>query len=125
MKNSLTPVPGGRNRHWMTGLILITVGALFLLDRLGLLEPGALRRYWPAVIALVGLGQLFTARQAEQRAWGGFLVFLALWLYASIEHLWDLSFRTSWPLILIAVGVTHIVCGLTGTRDQARQEAQS
>lgn len=124
MKDSLTPVTSERNRHWMTGLILITVGALFLLDRLGLLEPGALRHYWPAVIALVGLVKLFTARQAEQRAWGGFLVFLALWIYASIEHLWDLSFRTSWPLILIAVGVTHIVCGLAGTRDAPKQEAK-
>jgi formate/nitrite transporter FocA (FNT family) len=76
------------------------------------------------VIALVGLVKLFTARQAEQRAWGGFLVFLAMWIVASIEHLWDLSFRTSWPMILIAVGVTHIICGLAGTRDPAKQEAK-
>ena len=124
MKDSLTHATSERNRHWMTGLILITVGALFLLDRLDLLEPGALRHSWPAVIALVGLGKLFTAQQAEQRAWGGFLVFLAGWLFASIEHLWDLSFRTSWPLILIAVGVTHIICGLAGARDSSKQEAK-
>lgn len=125
MPDTLTRPKRRRERHWMTGLILISVGALFLIDRLGLIEAGTLHHYWPALIGLVGLGRLISGRHAEQRAWGGFLVFLALWLYASMEHLWDLSFRTSWPLILIAVGVTHIICGLIGRRTPTQEGPQS
>lgn len=117
MHHAIAPRRRQRHQHWGTGLILIALGTLFLLDRLGIIEPGTLRQYWPALIALVGLGRLVTAHEPTQRVWGGFLIFLAGWLYASIQHLWGFSFHTSWPLILIAVGVTHIVCALVEPRN--------
>lgn len=111
--------------HWATGLILIGIGSLFLLERLGYIESATVRQYWPGIIGLVGAGQLFAARDAAQAAKGAFLVFLGCWLYVSIQRLWGLSFQNSWPLILIAVGLTDIVSGLSAKSEKRMQESQS
>ena len=113
------------HHHWVTGLILIGVGSAFLMERLGYIESLTLRQYWPGIIALVGAGQLLAARNAAQAVKGGFLIFLAGWLYASIQHVWGLSFHNSWPMILIAVGLTHIVGGLSATSKNRIEESQS
>jgi len=113
------------HRHWVTGLILIGVGSAFLMERLGYIESFTLRQYWPGIIALVGAGQLLAARDAAQAVKGLFLIFLAGWLYASIQHLWGLSFQNSWPMVLIAVGLTHIASGLSAKFDKRIEESQS
>ncbi len=104
----------GRRQHITTGLVLIGLGALFFADSRGWLHLQQLRSYWPALIGLVGLGQMVGARDAGQMAKGGFLIFLSVWLYASIENLWGLDFSNSWPLLLIAVGLGKIATGLAG-----------
>lgn len=114
-----------RSRHWVAGLILIGLGTLFMLERLGAIETNALRQYWPGIIAIVGAGQLLAARDAAQAAKGAFLIFLACWLYVSIQRLWGLSFQTTWPMILIAVGLTHIVGGLSAKSEERIEEGQS
>ena len=114
-----------KSRHWVTGLILIGIGSVFLLERLGYVESVTLRQYWPGIIALVGAGQLLAARDAAQAAKGAFLVFLACWLYVSIQRLWGFSFQNSWPMILIAVGLTHIVSGLSAKSEKRIEESQS
>ena len=111
--------------HWGTGLILIGIGSVFLLERLGYIESVTLRQYWPGIIGLVGVGQLFAARNAAQAVKGAFLVFLACWLYVSIQRLWGLSFQNSWPMVLIAVGLTHIVSGLSAKSEKRMEESQS
>jgi hypothetical protein len=112
------------HRHWVTGLILIGVGSAFLMERLGYIESFTLRQYWPGIIALVGAGQMLAARHSAQFIKGAFLIFLAGWLYASIQHLWGLSFHNSWPLILIAVGLTHIAGGLSTSNEKRIEESQ-
>ena len=101
-----------RSRHWISGLGLIGIGSLFLLDRCAYIDSGSWIQYWPFIIAIVGLGRIVDARSVAQATKGGFLVFLAFWLYANLEHLWGLSFQNSWPMILIALGLRHIVAGM-------------
>lgn len=113
------------SRHWVAGLILIGLGTVFLLERLGAVESNAIRQYWPGIIAIVGAGQLLAARDAAQAAKGAFLIFLACWLYVSIQRLWGLSFQNSWPMILIAVGLTHIVSGLSAKSEKRTEESPS
>jgi hypothetical protein len=113
------------SRHWVAGLILIGLGTVFLLERLGAVESNAIRQYWPGIIAIVGAGQLLAARDAAQAAKGAFLIFLACWLYVSIQRLWGLSFQTSWPMILIAVGLTYIVGGLSAKSERRTEESPS
>ncbi len=111
-----------RSRHWITGLVLIGIGSLFLLERLAIVDGLSLWHYWPFLLALFGLGRIIDADNARQVARGGFMVFLACWLYVSIEELWGLNFTNSWPLVLIALGLRHIFVGLAGKAEASARE---
>ena len=114
-----------RSPHWISGLVLIVIGSLFLLERLAVIDIGAWTHYWPFIIAAVGLGRIADARSAAQVTKGGFLIFLAFWLYACLEHLWGMSFHNSWPMILIALGLRHIVAGLATKSETPREKNPS
>nr|WP_295768923.1 hypothetical protein [Rhodoferax sp.] len=40
-------------------------------------------QYWPFVIAHVGVGRIIDARSVGRATKGGFLIFLAFWIYAN------------------------------------------
>lgn len=98
--------PGRRNRKrifW--GLLLIGAGCLFLLDRMDIVDIEEIWRYWPLLIVLSGLVEILSASKFKHVTKGFFEMVLGVWLYASIESLWGLTFSTSWPILLIAYGV--------------------
>ena len=49
------PSSGKKESNLTTGVILIAVGALFLLHNLDLMDLG---RYWPLLLIVVGIGLL-------------------------------------------------------------------
>lgn len=106
MQHPIHPRP--RHGHWITGLILIGLGTLFLLERQGVFEASAIYHYWPFILSLIGLGKLVDARDAAHVASAGFLIFLGAWIFTCLQHLWGLTFHNAWPMVLIAVGCTHI-----------------
>ncbi|MDC8771301.1 LiaI-LiaF-like domain-containing protein [Roseateles albus] len=113
MQNEPRPKPGkGQVQSVWAGLILIVLGGLFFADNRGWLDLRKLQTFWPAIIGLLGLGQMLGARNTEQLCRGGLLVFVSAWLYASLEHVWGLNFYNSWPLLLIAVGLSKVITGV-------------
>lgn len=99
-------------KNLVTGMALIAVGTLFLLDRLDIIEVTQFWHLWPAFIALFGINQMVSAEKNAQFVQGCFQVFLAFWLYASLENLWGWNFSTSWPLLLIGYGLSMVLGGL-------------
>jgi hypothetical protein len=95
------------------GLIMIAVGSVFLLDRTDLLELDQLWHYWPALIALSGVIKIISASKTAHVIKGCMEIVIAFWLYASFEHLWGWSFHNSWPILLIALGVSMIARGFS------------
>jgi predicted membrane protein len=92
------------NGRLVFGLILITLGALFTLDNLNVLESDYIIRWWPSVILAIGIAKLFGLGTMRNLVWGGvFTLFGAVWLGDSLDvidfDLWDL-----WPVFLIAIG---------------------
>jgi hypothetical protein len=89
---------------WLVGLILIGLGALFLLDQMGAVSAGeAIRRGWPLLIVAVGVLQLLTARRALL---GPLIVILVgLLLLAGSLDIPAFNAALFWPLALIAIGV--------------------
>jgi hypothetical protein len=85
-----------------TGLILVVIGALFLLDRLHVADfHDVIRTWWPMIIVLVGLPKLFS----RATMWSGFwLVAIGVWLQFTHLHVFGMTFNSSWPLLLIALG---------------------
>ena len=86
------------------GLVLLTLGVLFILDRLIILE---IYISWPLVLVAVGVG-LFLSKPSSLTAWvvGGigvilFVVNFVIAFFPEVETWSDLV----WPTILIIVGV--------------------
>ena len=102
------------------GVIMIALGVLFLLSRLHFAEFGdVVRRYWPMIVVLVGIPKLF----ARETIWSGlWLITVGVWLQISHLRLFDLSYRTSWPLLLIALGAGMVLRAVIDGRRPPLQE---
>lgn len=91
----------------LTGLVLITIGGLFLAELAVDLEAWAIiREWWPAVLVAAGVLQLVTA---PRNPVGGLIVtaigaVLLLWSTGVVD-----TFAIVWPLLLIALGVWLLV----------------
>lgn len=89
------------------GFVLITIGTLMLVDRYSVLEFGDLvRRFWPLALILIGIPKL--ARRAT--LWNGlWLIFIGTWLQLIQFRFLGMTYRNSWPLLLIVIGAGMIV----------------
>ena len=88
----------------IAGLILLTVGALFILDRLLILEVYI---SWPLILVVIGIG-LFLSNPHSLASWivGGigvilFIVNFVIAFFPEVEAWSDLV----WPTILVIVGI--------------------
>ncbi|MEK6649670.1 MAG: DUF5668 domain-containing protein [Bacteroidota bacterium] len=102
------------------GILLIGLGILFLADNLYYLDIGPLWRYWPFILVLLGIQKLVNARDRDGIGAGIWPVFIGLWLFVSLNHIWGLDFSDSWPFLIIAWGVSVIWKSLLPSRH--RQE---
>lgn len=85
------------------GLILITLGAVFFLSQQGFWEFDGLRHWWPLIVVAIGVGKLLGGD--ERRGGGLWLIFVGSWLLANTNHWFGLTWRNSWPVMIIGVGV--------------------
>jgi uncharacterized membrane protein YecN with MAPEG domain len=84
------------------GLLLIAIGTVFLLDEFRITDfRDNFRQYWPMMLVLFGVADLFQRKSAWRGLW---LIAVAVWLQANVLHLFGLTFRNSWPLLLIVLG---------------------
>ncbi len=107
------------------GLVLIAVGLLFLLDRFDFAEFGDLFRwYWPMIIVFIGLAKLFRRGAFWSGLW---LMTIGAWLQVAHLRLFGLTYRTSWPLLLIALGggiiARTVIESLRPRHEEDRHEA--
>ena len=86
----------------VTGCILIGIGILFLLDRFDYLHFGYfVRTWWPMALVIIGLPKLFR----YETLWSGlWLVAVGTWLQAIQFEAFGMTYRNSWPLLLIVLG---------------------
>jgi len=96
---------GSRGRVPFSGILLITLGVLFLAGTLGWIDAGELiERWWPALFIVIGLEQILNAPRA--RVSGALLVAIgAIMLAFTLARLpWHVIERF-WPALLIVVGL--------------------
>lgn len=91
------------------GVVLIAVGGLLVLFNLGVVGDESAWQFWPLILVAIGLGRI--ASQPTNGEWGGgyWLLFIGLWLQVCILHLFGLGFGNSWPLFIVASGVTMLL----------------
>ena len=95
----------GATERLVPAIVLISVGAIFLLSNLHIVYFREWLRYWPAFLVAVGIVKLVDSQDSGGRGGGGILMGVGVVLlgrelgYIDVR-LWDL-----WPLALIAVGI--------------------
>lgn len=90
------------------GVLMIAVGAIFLLDNLYYLDMGPLWSYWPLIFVVFGIQKLVNAEKRDDYGSAAWWFFLAAWLFVSFNHVWGLDFGDTWPFLIIAWGVSTI-----------------
>lgn len=102
----------------VVGTILIIFGIVMLLHQLDVIylyDFGirSIWHLWPFILVIIGIGKLVDAPSLYHIGKGMWWIFLGLWLYVSIYHVYGLSFSETWPAMLIAWGVSMMWESLT------------
>lgn len=108
--------------HLFSGLVLIAIGVGALMEQQGYGVLAFLKTQWPLAIAALGVLRLLTARRARHVGSAGFLLVLAGWLYGCETAYLGMSYGNSWPLLLLALGLSKVVSGLWDWHAVGREE---
>lgn len=87
------------------GVVMVSLGALLLGDRLGFRIPIRLWELWPLVVVAVGAAKLVWARDFEDRKSGFWVLTAGIYCWFSSWRLFGLHWATAWPIFLIAFGL--------------------
>jgi len=94
-----------RNRDRYTGLIpgaiILTIGAIFLLDNLGIINARHFWQFWPLFLIFAGIVKL---ANPSRRAWGAMLLIFGVLLQLNQLGYAHFSIGQLWPLVLIVAG---------------------
>jgi hypothetical protein len=107
----------------MWGVVLVCVGVTIFMDRIGYVDIDALWHYWPLLMVVFGINKMIGYPTAKHFTSGLWSVFIGLWLFAVFEHMFGLTFRNSWPFIIIASGVSMILEPVIKRRFAANEES--
>ncbi len=97
----------------LVGVVLIALGVVYLLDRLGVAQAGTvIASFWPLVIIAAGVLQMAVTRRAHIGA--AIVVLVGLILLAGSLHLLPANaWQLFWPVVLIAIGVLFLAGVIT------------
>jgi hypothetical protein len=105
----------------LIGLILMALGIGLLLDRTGLIAGLGWHVLWPCVLIGLGLVKLAFPREDGRRD-GGWMLFIGVLLL--LNQLRVLRFQESWPLFIVAVGVTIVWRDIFQRRPRAHERVE-
>lgn len=90
------------------GLALIAIGVVFLLDELGVIGIREVWTWWPWLFIGVGVVRAAMWRSAKTVASGFGMVLFGLWFLISVEGWFGLGWSDSWPLAVVAIGLSMV-----------------
>jgi predicted membrane protein len=118
--NGTTPIRRrGFGNGSASGVILILIGLVFLLDRLGVIEASQVWRFWPLLVVLSGAMRL---RDSSSRLYGILLMSFGLLLLGANFGIGHLNWGLIWPAGLILLGVFLIWDRYFSQKEQVRVE---
>ena len=99
----------GTAERLMPAMVLIGIGALFLLSNLHIVLLSDIWRWWPALLVAFGVVKLVDSQQHRGRVVGGTVLVAGALLLASNFGYLDLTIGNLWPLLLIAAGLLMVL----------------
>lgn len=107
----------------MWGIGLVLVGSVILLQYLHVMPFSVWRDWWPLVIVMVGAAQIAGSRGAKGIGDGVATMLIGAWCYVATNNIYGLTWRTSWPLALVAAGTGMVVRSIVGGFMDRRRDA--
>jgi hypothetical protein len=97
-----------RDTKWVVwGSLLVGLGVVYLLERMGLI---ATRAWWPFILMAFATTRLVDGRIGSAMVW----LLLSGWFLA-VSWDWNgMTYGNSWPLVLVAVGAGIVIKAITG-----------
>ncbi|MGO9228348.1 MAG: LiaI-LiaF-like domain-containing protein [Bryobacteraceae bacterium] len=111
--NQQTPQEGLPS-HWIPALVLIAVGAIFLLNNLQIIRFHDIFIYWPVALIAWGIFKVVDQPETKDKVVGAILIGIGGILLMGNLGIPHMGWGDLWPLILIAVGVLMLTDRLAG-----------
>lgn len=96
------------------GLGFTFVGAILLLDNMGLISIHSIWRFWPLLLVLAGAANL---SRRENRFWGIILIIAGVVFQLNQLGLAHFGWSVLWPVLLICIGVMIMWGSLEAKKD--------
>ena len=103
--NSGWQMPG----HFLPAIILIAIGALFLLNNLDVVPGINWSDFWPVILIVIGIVKLVDAGPGGHYTGPAVLLSVGVIFLVSNLHLLPFPVWSLWPLLLIAGGLAMLV----------------
>jgi predicted membrane protein len=104
------------SRQVILGIAVIGMGLLFLADNLDIWDFHRVIHFWPAAFILVGIFKLFDTNSSDGYILGTALIGVGLLMVMHRLGLIYFTWRTVWPVMLIALGASVLYRAVTGRR---------
>jgi len=98
------------------GLLMMAAGLALVLDQQGVLEVWQWNHWWPLVLVILGTWKIASPPEKRDAAGGAMLVVIGAWILACTHEWMGLTYRNSWPLILVAFGAKMVIEAITPVR---------
>jgi Domain of unknown function (DUF5668) len=105
-------------RRLIGPVILIVLGLFFLMNNLVVDFPigELMRRGWPFLLIAIGIIQLFAVPFHIARGRNGVLVgpvvLIVIGILFALQQIWGISFRDTWPVMLVGIGLALLLQNL-------------
>jgi len=104
----------------VVGIGVLALGVILTLNKLEMIDAGAIAPYWPSLLVLLGVSYL--VRPAATRCVGMGLVWIAIGTLLLLSNLGLIGFAVwgLWPLVLVLVGFRLLTGRSRCRRSRAR-----
>ena len=120
--------PARRKRYalgpLLPGLVLLSLGLVFLLDNLDLVESWRILLFWPVILLVAGLKHLVDAQDRGSAISGTLLAGVGTILLLNSLNLIDVDLWDFWPVVLVVIGVRTLTNAMSNPKD-LREVAES
>jgi hypothetical protein len=103
------PYRRSSQHHLVVGLVIVGLGVILLLDRIGILAADRVFLFWPLIVIWWGYRMFVNATSLTRRFWAGFIFLLGVSFQAEALGIGHIRFDTVWPVLLICAGILLIM----------------
>lgn len=114
-------IPAGK---LLTGIALLAVGILAFTHAIDFDDwyPEEIWRLWPVILIVIGIGSEIDTLRTRKGDGGFVLIAIGVWMLAGSLELFDLSYRSAFPLGVVVFGLGLITHALLGVQKKEKND---